>query len=257
MPCSLPSVEVARHWLDRWDRQQEFYLADREERFVVVGDVVAAACGRPDPLVVDLGSGPGSTSVRVLDRFPDATVVAVDADPLLLGLARAAYGDRRRLRFVDHDLRDAGWADALGLDRRPDAVVSTTALHWLTREELGRVYDACGRLLGPGGVLVDGDHFADGPTAPGLTALTERIGAERARRVGLGRTEDWADWWASVDAAPELAELTAGRDVRPIDHSVPEPPSLADHVQLLLAAGFTEAGTVWQHGDDRVLVALR
>lgn len=253
----MPTVQAARQWLDRWDRQQEYYLADREERFAVIGDVVHAVTERPDPLVVDLGCGPGSLSVRLLDRLPDATVVGVDADPLLLGLARTAYGDRPRLRLVDHDLRDPGWVEALQLERAPDAIVSTTALHWLTRPELGAVYASCGELQRPGGVLVDGDHLEDGPAAPRLTGLNRQVGADRAARVGLGRTEEWTQWWDAVNAAPELAALTQGRDTRPVDHSVPELPSLADHVELLRVAGYAEVGTVWQHGDDRVLVALR
>jgi len=74
----MPTVQQARHWLDRWDRQQEFYLADREERFAVIADVVEAACGA-EPLVVDLGVGPGSLAVRLLDRLPGARVVGIDA----------------------------------------------------------------------------------------------------------------------------------------------------------------------------------
>jgi hypothetical protein len=43
---------------------------------------------------------------RLLDRFPGASVVAVDFDPVLLALGRAADGDRAGLRFVDADLAD-------------------------------------------------------------------------------------------------------------------------------------------------------
>ena len=87
-------------------------------------------------LVLDLGCGPGSLSVRLLDRLPGAIVIAVDADPLLLALGRAAWADRPGLRFADLDLRDPGWAASLGLDRPVDAVVSTTALHWLPKTAL-------------------------------------------------------------------------------------------------------------------------
>ena len=76
MPTTEMTRAQARHWLDRWDRQQEGYIPDREERFAVIVDVVAAASDRPDPLVVDLGAGPGSLSVRLLDRLPRATVAA-------------------------------------------------------------------------------------------------------------------------------------------------------------------------------------
>ena len=56
--------------------------------------------------MLDLGCGPGSLAVRLLDRMPAARVVAIDTDPLLLALGRAAYGGRSGLRFVDQDLRN-------------------------------------------------------------------------------------------------------------------------------------------------------
>lgn len=253
----MPTTTQARNWMDRWDRQQEFYIADREERFAVIADVVAAVAGRPDPLILDLGAGPGSLSVRLLDRLPTASVVAVDADPLLLGLAGAAYGDRAGLRIASHDLRTTGWAAALALPRPADAVVSTTALHWLTRPQLAAVYRDCAALLRAGGALVNGDHLAEAAGRPRLTQLTRQIAEARAARVGVNPSEDWESWWQAVGSAPELAELVSERGARPIEHSVPNVPTLDDHILLLQQAGFAEVGPVWQHGDDRVLVALR
>ena len=255
----MPTTTTARTWLDRWDRQQELYIADRAERFDVIADVVAHVTARPDPVVLDLGCGPGSLAVRLLDRLPGATVVGVDADPLLLGLARAASGDRAGLRFVAADLRTPGWVDALGLPGPVDAAVSTTALHWLTRPEIDAVYGAVGTLVRPGGVFVDGDHQDAGDAR--LTAVERAVAAGRAARVpaaaGTTPTEDWGQWWTAVGADPDLADLVDERGARPIDHHVPDLPTLADHEAALRAAGFATTGTVWQHGDDRVLVALR
>jgi SAM-dependent methyltransferase len=253
----MPTAVEARQWLARWDRQQEFYIADREERFTVIADVVAASVDRSDPIVIDLGAGPGSLSVRLLDRLPGAEVVAVDADPMLLGLARAAYGDTRGLTIVEHDLRDRDWVAALGLDRPAEAVVSTTALHWLTESELAAVYRASAALLRPGGVLIDGDNFGEPADHPRLGALARRVRDARGQRLGVLDHEDWRSWWDAAAAAPELADLAAARGIRPLDHSVPVPPTLDDHIRLLRSAGFAEVGTVWQHGDDRVLVAVR
>jgi SAM-dependent methyltransferase len=250
----MPTVQEARHWLDRWDRQQEFYMVDREERFAVIADVVEATCG-PEPLIVDLGVGPGSLSIRLLDRMPGARVVGIDADPLLLGLARTAYGDRRGLRLVDHDLRLPGWLDALRLDRAPDAFVSTTALHWLTREELTGVYASAGAVVRDGGVLVNGDHLYD--AAPRLEQVARTVRERRASRAGTAGDEDWEAWWDAVREAPELADLTAMRGPKGVEHRVDHVPTLDDHVAALRAGGFTEVGPVWQHGDDRVLVAIR
>lgn len=250
-------TSVAATWIDRWDRQQETYLTGREERFQVIADVVEAAADRPDPLVVDLGCGPGSLSARVLDRLPGAEVVGVDVDPLLLGLAAAAYGHRPGLRFVDADLRRAGWTEALHLTRPVDAVVSTTALHWLSEDELAATYRAVAGLLRPGGVFVDGDHFYDGPATPRLAAVGRVVGEAVARRAGVVPDDTaWRAWWADAEADPNLAELVASRAGRSLEHGE-NAVDYAGHVRLLLAVGFAEAGTVWQHGADRVLVAAR
>jgi trans-aconitate methyltransferase len=72
--------QAALEWIAKWDEQQQDHLPDREDRFTALIDAVEAGAGRPDPLLLDLGCGPGSLSVRLLDRFPAATVVAVDAD---------------------------------------------------------------------------------------------------------------------------------------------------------------------------------
>src|SRR3984885_6155142 len=92
---------AARDWIARWDRQQEVYLPDREERFTALIDAVEAGAGRSDPLVIDLGCGPGSLAVRLLDRLPRATVIGIDADPVSLALGQAAYAGRPGLRLVD------------------------------------------------------------------------------------------------------------------------------------------------------------
>jgi O-methyltransferase involved in polyketide biosynthesis len=256
MASNSVSPDKAQRWLDRWDRQQEIYIADREERFTVIGDVVEQVVGRPDPVVVDLGTGPGSLAVRLLDRLPAATVIGVDADPLLLGLARAAYGDRPGLRLVDHDLRKPGWVEALDLPRPPDAVVSTTALHWLTRAQLADVYWTVAGLLAGGGMFVNGDHLAEPAGFERLSHLQGQIAHCRATRAGAGGGEDWSAWWAAVGQDPELTNLLGQRGPQPIEHTVAQVPTIADHQQLLRTAGFGQVGTVWQQGDDRILVAL-
>ncbi len=255
------SESIARSWIERWDAQQEVYLPDRENRFTALIDAVAESAGRDDPLVADLGCGPGSLSVRLLDQLPKAAVVAVDADPLLLGLAEAAYAADSRLRFLELDLREPGWSARLGLDRQADAVVSTTALHWLWPAELTAMYAEVATMLRPGGLLLNGDHLAeDQTTAPTLYRLGRVLNEREARRQPPGtRAEDWASWWAAVKLDPDLTALVADRESRMVKSEHHGSPSgqLAVHVNALRAAGFTELGTLWQRGDNRLLCAVR
>lgn len=248
--------ETADVWVERWDRQQQRYAIGREERFTVIADTVAhLTCGNDRPLVVDLGCGPGSLAARLAELLPGAEIIGADLDPLLLELARARHGSAAR--YVCTEIGAPGWTAALGLDRPLDAAVSTTSLHCLTPTALARTYRQLARLIRPGGVLVNADHFPQPPTGP--AELAAHLGRRRAERASAFTHEDWAAWWESVPNDPELAVLL-DRQQRPqaapasLGHNGL---TLAQHTELLRAAGFGRIGPVWQYGDSCVLAALR
>ncbi|MFG2000773.1 class I SAM-dependent methyltransferase [Spirillospora sp. NPDC048911] len=257
---STLTPEVADRWIDRWDRQQEGFLPDREERFTALIDAVEAGAGRPDPLILDLGCGPGSLSARLLDRLPAATVVAIDTDPLLLALGAAVHAGRAGLRFADLDLRTPGWSASLRLDRQIDAAVSTTALHWIPGPELRVTYGELARLLRPGGLFLNGDNFKVEDSAPAIARLDRSLQErEIARRFAAGHPEGWREWWEAAAADPALAAFVApdAVDAAGTDHNGLESGLLSTHVEALRESGFAEVGTLWQHGDNRLLCAVR
>jgi SAM-dependent methyltransferase len=242
---------TAAGWLVRWDAQQETYLPDREERFDVVIDLVEAVGGAA-PRVLDLGCGPGSLSARLLARLPAATVVGVDADPVLLQLA--GWSAPVGLTLVDVDLRDPAWAEAIPPGPY-DAVVSTTALHWLSPATLRDVYRACGWLLRPGGLLANGDNFRVSST-PRLLSLALELDRRRSARHG-GSGERWGAWWEAVLSDPTLKNAIAERARRAAEHPSDDlQTDLAAHEGALRAAGFDEVGVLWRKGTDCVLAAV-
>jgi SAM-dependent methyltransferase len=244
-------AELAGTWVRRWDEQQELYVADREERFAVIGDVVAHALGDSGGTVLDLGCGPGSLAGRLVSRLPGAAIIGVDSDPLLLALAAGRYGDS--VEFLDADLAGSGWLASV--PDVVDAAVSTTALHWLDPAALADLYKGLAGRIRPGGVFVDGDHLTVGD--PVLDEFAVRVREGRAARAGVTENEDWDAWWAAVGREPALAGLLGERTARSVAHHGSNRLSAAAHRELLLAAGFRSAGTVWQSGDDQVLVAVR
>src|SRR4051794_8762635 len=165
-------------WQQRWDLQQQAYLPDREERFSAMLDAVEAACG-PAPRVLDLAGGTGSITRRLLRRLPAATSVVLDVDAALLTIARGSLGDDARVRICPADLDTPAWRDQLGEpDGSFDAVLTATALHWLTLDRLAGVYAEAAALLRPGGVLVNADRMPDA----GLGTLDEALEQLRKRR---------------------------------------------------------------------------
>ncbi|MEU9148555.1 class I SAM-dependent methyltransferase [Streptomyces sp. NPDC048349] len=246
-------ARTAARWVERWESQQQRYAVDREERFTVITDVVERVTGdRTAPLVLDLGSGPGALAARLADRLPDAEVVAVDADPLLLELGSSHYGPA--LRYVEAVIGKAGWLEALALERPMDAVVSATALHYLGESTLRRVYRELAELLRPGGVLVNGDHIR--PDEPRIAELALHVGERHSARY-VDTTEDWESWWAQAAADPELAPRLAECGPGRHPHCEGNDLTLSGHAALLREAGFREVGSVWQFGHSHVMVAVR
>ncbi|MGA8115505.1 MAG: class I SAM-dependent methyltransferase [Actinocatenispora sp.] len=244
--------------LTSWDAQQTGYLPNREGRFTAMLDVLDGLL--PDDFVaVDLACGPGSLSRRLLDRFPNARCVAVDLDPVLVELGRRTseeYGDR--LRWVEADVGAPELLDALGVEQA-DAVLSSTALHWLPADRLTALYTRLGTLVRPGGVFLDADNipYAGGRHALQVLAETRRAGHAMAA-FGEDMASGFRDWFVAASARPELAAALGEREKRFADlgreHAEP---SVEMHLAALRYAGFELADVVWQEFDDRIIAAVR
>ncbi|GAA2136187.1 class I SAM-dependent methyltransferase [Kitasatospora kazusensis] len=241
-------------WQRSWDRQQEWYLPDREERFRVMLDLVEAV-GGPRPRVLDLACGTASISERLLARLPGAVSVGVDLDPALLAIAGGHFADEPRLTLVTADLRDPDWAD--GLPPGPyDAVVTATALHWLATDDLVRVYGDLAALLRPGGVFLNADHTPE-PATPLLNAADLAFQRRRRQRERAEGVLDWADWWAAAAADPLLADHVAARSEIYRAHRDGDTHPASWHTARLVEAGFREAGVAWRSVTDSLVAAVR
>ncbi|AYF75745.1 class I SAM-dependent methyltransferase [Nocardia yunnanensis] len=241
-------------WLRRWDAQQQGYAPERAVMLDAVADLLPAAF-----VAVDLGCGPGAIAQRLLQRFPRARVVAVDLDPVMIALGRGALGTMAgRLRWVETDIADPQWLTALG-EPQVDAVLSTTALHWLSASELTRLYADLGRLLRPGGVFLNGDNLGFPAQLPTFDRLAQRVSARQWSDAAFAARgiETAEQWWEALGREPAMAALIAERTRRFAGKQRLAPVDVETHVRALDAAGFGEVGTVWQVLSDRVLLALR
>lgn len=245
-------------WMQRWDRQQSGYMPDREQRFTAMLDVLEALL--PERFVaLDLACGPGSISQRLLKRFPNARCIAVDFDPVLLLLGQNVLGDvQGRLRWIEADLRDPEWYTQLG-EEQLDAVLSTTALHWLPAGTLLQVYHQLGKLVRPGGVVLNGDEYEFGQHMSSFRLVTEAA-QERVRRnvATQNDAEDWYTWWERLKHEPDMEGLFTERERRFIDEAHHGSHTLVElHEAALRDAGFHEVGVIWQHMGNRVVMGVR
>ncbi len=245
-------------WLQRWDAQQQGYVPEREARFTAMFDALAALL--PESFVaVDLACGPGSLSERLLARFPAARVVGVDIDPVMVALGRGAVGTAGgRLRWVEADLASADWLEALG-ETQVDAVLSTTALHWLTAGWLTRLYGELAHLIRPGGLFLNGDNMVFGPELPTFARLNDYVieGQWTDESFAERGVETAEQWWDAFGLEPAAAPLLAERTRRFAGKERPISPGFDFHLAALREAGFREVGTAWRVLSNRVLLAVR
>jgi len=218
--------------------------------------------------VLDLGSGPGPLTSRILRRFPKCRVVALDTDPVLLEVGKRALARfGRRVSWVLADLRKTGWPSGLPVQRY-DAVVSSLSLHWLEEDEIRGIYREARKLLRSDGLLVEGDFLpSDRTKRPvGRQRLpTEELRVkERADATLRAFKERWGVWWRSLTELSTMRVALRRRKSR-LPGTIPPrrttgpktPASFEFHEQALRGAGFRETAVVWQERDFRVLIGNR
>lgn len=243
-------------WYDRWERQQEAYVAYREDRF----NAMLAMLGSlpPEFVAVDLACGPGSLARRILGQFPRARVIAIDFDPVMLAMARPAIpASGGRLTVIDGDLADPEWPARLGLEQ-VDAAVSTTAIHWLHAGDILKLYRTVAGLLRPGGIFMNGDHMEFGAAQPLLHAAAKRVRNSHSKRAFESGAEEAEQWWAALAEQPAAADLLAAHNQAFAAKERPSyDPGFVLHEAALRDAGFREVATTWQFFENRVLTAIR
>lgn len=243
-------------WLARWDRQQDRYLPDREEKLGLLLEVVERVVGSPRRLV-DLGCGPGSLAVRAARRFPAAQVVGVDLDPFLLELGAQAVASQQ-VQFRAADLRTGAWASELGAGL-VDAVCSATAIHYLEPTEFDGLAKALADLIRPGGVFVSIDTHRLGP---GEVPRLDEVAIGLRNHLWDGELpesgEGWAEWWSAARAEPAFADLIDQRD-RMFSSLQAEGAGLglSEVLAGLRRAGFAEVGVLAQYADKHLVTAIR
>jgi len=170
--------------------------------------------------VVELGCGTGNLTIMLLERYPDARIVTIDASTELLELTRQRAGkdaerlESRRQRFEELELEEGSH----------DLVVSSISLHHVV--DKGPVYQDLARALAPGGHFL----FAD-----------ELMGAD-ARMHEI----NWEAWLAFCRqdggcTQEELRSLVEHAEAH--DHFT----SLTEHLRLLAEAGFVDLDCLWRN----------
>jgi trans-aconitate 2-methyltransferase len=191
-----------------WSATQ--YLKFSNERTRPVHDLIAQVAphlsSKPNPLIYDLGCGPGNSTSALLSAFPGARITGVDASADMLAKARATLPD---VPFLQADLStfSPGEAEAEEggeAEGEIDLLFSNAVFHWLrTPARLNTLTTLFSRLK-PGGILAF--QMPDNYTQPSHAQM---------RAVASQPDKPWSPFF-STTAIGELVDKE-GPDLDPIE----------------------------------------
>ncbi|MHC4719040.1 MAG: class I SAM-dependent methyltransferase [Planctomycetota bacterium] len=258
MMRSLPTIKFPGDldwgtWIHRWDRMQDRYILRRRERFELMLGLIAET-QKSVSRVLDLGCGTGSLLLRVLEEFPKAEVYGVDFDLTLLALAERRldkFGGR--IGLIEADFRDPSWVKLV--PNCMNAVVSTTALHWLSPEQLARLYGQLGQIIGPGGIFLNADHVRS--NCEHIQRLWERNREQMRRLEGDISADDWEGFWDAYGRALKMDIKKFRKELTEPWEGSEEGLPLGWHFERLKASGFEAADCFWRLDCDAVYGGIR
>ncbi|HEX2167526.1 MAG TPA: class I SAM-dependent methyltransferase, partial [Longimicrobiales bacterium] len=184
--------------------------------------------------VLELGCGSGNVSLRLAERWTDATMTFVDAAPEMLALTRARLKEsepriEERAQFLSERFEE------LSLEPGTiDVVVASLSLHHV--QDVSIVYNRIAPMLVTGGRLVMLD---------GVRGLTDR-----EHDVHMAR---WASYWQEPGNLSEDEIRDMREHIALHDHYR----SLREHFEMLTTAGFTDPDCVWRDGVFALVTATR
>ncbi len=193
--------------------------------------------------ILDLGVGTGYLTHRIIEAFPNAKVMAVDAAELMV--------EKAKLRLQDH-LKQVSFQISTfqELSREGntfshlDAVVSSFAFHHLYREEKLMLFRYIHSILKPNGWFVNCDIFkAADPALEARFRYFQYLGIQQ-RIKRINHQEKSIDQISS-----ELAE----KEKKDGDH----PLRLTDDLQILEEAGFRTVECFWKEYREAVYGGIK
>jgi tRNA (cmo5U34)-methyltransferase len=180
--------------------------------------------------VLDLGAGTGLFSWHVLEKYPAAMFTLCDVAPKMMEIARQRFAPYPgQFNYLTEDYRQ------IASNQKFDLVISSLSIHHLPDEGKRALFARINSLLDDGGLFINIDQVW-GPTE-------------------YWQTRYWDQWLKKVrrSSASEDQIAASVQRRREYDHEA----TLADQLQWLGQAGFSQVDCVYKHAFIGVFCALK
>ncbi len=234
-------------WFQRWETMQNCYVPHRLHRFDLMLSIANLPPDR-EARILDLGCGPGSLSLLAAKQYPNASIIGVDLDPILLVIGeQIARSTSDRIRFMRADLRDAAWWS--DYHSTFDLILSATTLHWLNAEHLTEIFRHAFTSLKPGGWFLNSDHAASADPET-QTRYNQVLEEHRRQAFASTHAERWDEYWEQLKREFSQVDLPSFADTAPYWEGSEDGQPVHFHLTQLRQCGFERVEAYWQdHGE--------
>ena len=190
--------------------------------------------------ILELGCGTGELSMKILNRCPDAEIIALDYSPRMIEFARKKMAEAGYQQWKGIEADFGEWAnnpEKLDISKEFDACVSSLAIHHLSDEMKAKLFQRIGKSLNKGGCFWNADPVLS--ESPILEEIYQAVGKKWAEKQGttieevrsrLASNSDSVDYAASYghSSQDQLATLDA-------------------QLQMLMKAEFNTVAVPWKY----------
>jgi tRNA (cmo5U34)-methyltransferase len=236
MPTEHPNVSLSRQHFDLMADQYDELFVTHMHAYDLTHEMILTMLPFPRDSVLrilELGTGTGNLTHRVLEHFPQSTVVGYDVSAEMLARAHAKLAPgRARVHLHQQDFSQADFPGPF------DAVISAIAVHHVPPPIKPLLFHRLFAALRPGGVVVLGDAFA--PSTPGVGERYRQLIAAELEHQGVVETPAYVAY--------------RGRNSQP---SGGTSTALDKYLLWMRQAGLQNVDCVWKHFSRAVVYGER
>lgn len=213
----------------QYDQQRKQLIPCFDDYYNMALSVMdAIGSKKPQPRILDLGTGTGLFAAMVLHQFPDAEMTLVDLSEQMLDAARKRFAGKNNVHFIQDDYITHEWKEPF------DMVVSGLSIHHLSDEQKQQLFTRIFNILEPGGIFVNADQ------ALGSTPEMEAMYASSMKTVV-----------ETSGLPPE--EIAKAFERLKLDRSA----TMENQLQWLRESGFVHSECVYKYNHFTVFLAVK
>ena len=227
---SVAAYDVAKRALS-YDRNMDIMHPNRHIMADLIVDILATSKQKL-PTVIDIGSGTGFLLKKLLVRFPELKIIAIDGASEMTEVAKVALGNlAERVDFRIGSFQNIG---EICTDLNAvDGIVSLLSLHHLDVPEKSQVLKMANKLMTPGSWFLNGDLVCSEDDF--LEDITQKLRINGILKRGQNIDPRFSEYDKIRTMIDELEENEGDK-----------PQKLATDLKLLENSGFIHNSIFWK-----------